>query len=472
NQGDVQTRVDSLNGLAAVYKHLNRFAEANSALDQAILLSDRNGYKEGKAEALLIRPYCISNKVEALQNAEESLELWKSTNQKLGQAKAYMVVGEYQLIQNNLVEATRNYEIAQQLWQELNVPNQVAEVLINLGFIEFRKGAWQASMSFYIQAQQLIVDQAAEPYMMGQMKVGLADAFIESGMPATGLERYREALEYYRQMKSPGPVVSTEWGIGSAHYFIGNYNEALAILKNARTEAVALNDERLAAFCDDFTGRSYYELQDYPAALRYYQAAYDGFTKNGNPMEAANVVALMGQVYQQQGNYQSARTHYLRALTSFQKVSDQLNESATLYALGSLELEQNSVDAAEEHLRQSIEMTEQMRRVSLSSDLTAAFSARVHDRYEKYIDCMMRKYQSSQAQDLVKDAFQTSELSRARSLAELLHATQANLFPGLDPQLAAQEKRLRGYLNDNENAKIRLLSGKFDPAELKALESD
>ena len=472
NQGDVQTRVDSLNGLAAVYKHLNRFAEANSALDQAILLSDRNGYKEGKAEALLIRPYCISNKLEALQNGEESLELWKSTNQKLGQAKAYMVVGEYQLIQNNLVEATRNYEIAQQLWQELNVPNQVAEVLINLGFIEFRKGAWQASMSFYIQAQQLIVDEAAEPYMMGQMKVGLADAFLETGMPATGLERYREALEYYRQMKSPGPVVSTEWGIGSAHYFIGNYNEALAILKNARTEAVALNDERLAAFCDDFTGRSYYELQDYPAALRYYQAAYDGFTKTGNPMEATNVVALMGQVYQQQGNFQSARTHYLRALTSFQKVSDQLNEAATLYALGSLELEQNSVDAAEEHLRQSIEMTEEMRRVSLSSDLTAAFSARVHDRYEKYIDCMMRKYGSSQTQDLVKKAFETSELSRARSLAELLRATQANLFPGLDPAVAAHEKRLRGYLNDNENAKIRLLSGKFEVSELKAFESD
>jgi CHAT domain-containing protein/tetratricopeptide (TPR) repeat protein len=472
NPGDVRTRVDSLNGLAAVFKHLGRYAEANSSLDQAILLSDRNSYQEGKAGALLIRPYCISNKVEALQNAEESLELWKSTNQKFGQAQAYMVVGEYQMIQNNLVESTRNYETAQKLWEELNVPNQVAEVLINLGFIEFRKGAWQASMSFYIQAQQLIVDEAAEPYMMGQMKAGLADAFIESGIPATGLERYREALEYYRQMKSPGPVVSMEWGIGTAHYFIGNYNEALAILKNTRTEAMALDNAMLAAFCDDFTGRSYYELQDYPAALRHYQAAYDGFTNNGNPMEAANVVALMGQVYQQQGNFQSARTHYLRALASFQKVSDQLNESATLYALGSLELEQNSVDAAEEHLRQSIEMTEQMRRVSLSSDLTAAFSARVHDRYEKYIDCMMRKYGSSQAQELVKKAFETSELSRARSLAELLRATQANLFPGLDSQVAAQEKRLRGYLNDNENAKIRLLSGKFQPDELKALESE
>src|SRR4029079_6109385 len=130
--------------------------------------------------------------------------------------------------------------------------------------------------------------------------------------------------------------------------------------------------------------------------LRHYQAALDGFTKSGNPMEAARSLALMGQVYQKLGNFQSAQTHSQRALASFQKLSDQVNSSATLYALGSLELEQNSVDAAEEHLRQSIEMTEAMRRVSLSSDLTAAFSARIHDRYEKYIDCKMRKYQSSQ----------------------------------------------------------------------------
>lgn len=189
-------------------------------------------------------------------------------------------------------------------------------------------------------------------------------------------------------------------------------------------------------------------------------------------MERARTVALMGQVYQQQGNFKGAKAQYLKALASFQKLSDQLNESATLYALGALELEQNSIDSAEEYLRKSIEMTETMRRVSYSVDLTTAFSARIHNRYEKYIDCMMRKHHASRSESLARDAFETSELARARSLTELLRATQANLFPGLDPQIAAQEKRLRGYLHSNENIKIRLLSGKYETAELKALESE
>ena len=469
-----QTRIDGLNGLSGAYKHLTQCAEANPLLQQAILLSNKNGYVEGNAEALLIRAYCVTNKSEALQSAQQSLELWKSINHKLGQAQAYLVVGEHQIIQNNVIEATRNYETALKLWEELNVPNQVAEALINLGFIEYRKGAWQASLSFFMQAQQLIVEEAAEPYMMGQIKAGLAEAFLESGVPLTALDKFRESLEYFRQTNYPVPIVGIQWEIGTAHYVLGNYSEAVAVLKTTRADAMALPlpEIMVAALCDDFLGRTYYAMNDYPAALRHYQDALEGFTASGNPMEKARTMALMGQVYQEQGNFPRAKAQYLKALASFQKLSDQLNESATLYALGALELEQNSIDSAEEYLSKSIEMTETMRRVSFSVDLTTAFSARIHNRYEKYIDCMMRKHQASQSESLARDAFETSELARARSLTELLRATQANLFPGLDPQIAAQEKRLRGYLHSNENAKIRLLSGKYETAELKALESE
>ncbi len=99
----------------------------------------------------------------------------------------------------------------------------------------------------------------------------------------------------------------------------------------------------------------------------------------------------MGQVYQQQGKVEQARAYYQNALKTFRALSDQINQSATLYALGGLELKQNNLDLAEDYLRQSIEVTEDIRRASTSSDLTAAFSATVYDRYENYIDCLMRQ---------------------------------------------------------------------------------
>lgn len=468
---DPRTRVDSLNGLARAYERAGEPDKATPRVEQAIALSDKINYVEGKAEALLVQTYCLSNKLDSLIKAQESLQLWTSLNNKLGMAQAYLVVGEYQIIQNNLIEAANNYEMARRLWQELNVPNQVAEALISLGFVEWRKGAWQASLSFYIQAQQLIVEETAEPYMMGQIKAGLAEAFLESGMEETGLDKYREALEWYRQTNYSVPVIGIQWGIGSAHYFLGNYTEAVANLTTTRGEALGIKDVRLAAMCDDFLGRTYYELKNYDDALEHYQLAYQGFVASGSPMEATRTLALMGRVYQEQGNLKTAKSNYLKALASFEKLSDQVNEAATLYVLGTLELEQNNLDRAEEYLGKSIKLTETMRRVSSNVDLTAAFSSKVHERYEKYIDCQMRKYQASHSERLAIDAFQMSELSRARSLTELLHATQANPFPGLNPELAFQEQKLRGYLRLNENAKLSLLSGEYKTAELKALET-
>jgi CHAT domain-containing protein len=470
NTSDPKTRIDTLNGLARAYERSGECKQTAPLLRQTISLSDKYDYKAGKAEARLIEPLCMSNKLQALQRAQESLELWKSINVKLGMAEAYLVVAKYQMIQNNLIEATDAYEAAKQLWQELNVPNKQAEALIELGFIEWRKGAWQASLPFYIEAQQLIVEEAADPYLMGQIKAGLAEAFIESGLPQAGLEKYREAHEFYRQTNYPIHMIGIEWGIGTAHYFLRNYSEAIANLKHAREGAIANKELRIAALCDDFLGRTYYELNDDAAALQHYQAALQGFTSSQSLMEAARTMALMGQVYQRQANFTKARNHYVTALASFRKLSNQVNEAATLYALGALELHQNSVDAAEKYLSESIRITETMRQVSRNVDLTAAFSAKVHERYEKYVDCKMRKYYASQSESQMIDAFQTSELARARSLTELLHATQANLFPGLDPKLALQEKELRGYLQGSENAKLALLSGKYKTEELRALE--
>ena len=470
NTSDPQTLVDSLNGLAGVYKHLSECDKANPLLQRALWLSQRNGYVEGEAEGLRNLGYCQNDMSLALQNAQDSLRLFQSANNKLGIARAYQAVGEFQMIQNSLFESAQSYQNALKIAQELQLQNEMAEALINLGFIEYRKGAVQASVSFYTQAQQLIDDEA-EPYMMGQIQAGIAETFIESGLVETGIEKYQESLKYYYLTKSPETWIGIHWGIGRALHRQGKYTEAIAMLNTSRSEAMSRNYLRVVALNDEFLGRTYYEMNDYETALRHYQAALEEFTRIDNPREAARVVALLGQIYQHQGNFERARRNYQKALASFRKLSDQVNESVTLYALGALELRQNHVDEAEKYLQECIHVTEEMRRVSTSVDLTAAFSARVHQRYEKYIDCMMRKYRASQSENLEIEAFKTSELERARALTELLHATQANLFPGLDPETAMKEKRLRESLRMIENTKVKLLSGKYTKAQIESLEA-
>jgi CHAT domain-containing protein len=263
------------------------------------------------------------------------------------------------------------------------------------------------------------------------------------------------------------------WGIGKTLYMLGNYPEALANLERALADAEAIKEPTLVAMCNDYLGRTYGALGDHASALSHFEVARELYTRASSPLEAARVRALMGQVYERRGRVEDARQHYRSALETFRAVNDHVNQSATLYALGNLELSQNKLGFAADYLRQSIEVTENMRRISTSRDLTAAFSATVHERYEKYVECLMRQHDEAEpAQSLAVRAFETSESARARSLTELLRATQTNFVPGLDPTLPEQEKSLRQSLRVKEDEKVALLGRRYEPEELAALEAE
>jgi tetratricopeptide (TPR) repeat protein len=470
---DLPSDVDSLNGIGTVLSLMSKCDEAKEPLQRALALSEQSGYVAGKAEALLSLCECRNHSDHplALRTAQESLALWKSIGNRWGEARAYAAVGEYQLTLNQIAEATQSNEAALAIWRELDLTNEQAEALIMLGFIEYRKAAWQNTLSYLTQAL-IMLDGKSDPVMLGQIDAGLGEAFVESGLPEAGLDKFRQAIEYYRQTHDRSLVLTMSLDIGKAHYFLGNYGEALAQLQQSLEEAHAIKDPFLAAICNEFLGRTYAATNDRDAALLHYQAALEDYPKVGNRMEAARTLALIGQVYEQEGKVEQARDSYQRALKTFDALEDRLNQSAALYALGNLELSRNNLDPAEDYLRQSIDVTDNIRRVSTSTDLTAAFSATIYERYEKYVECLMRRHEATPARGFDARAFEVSDSARARSLTELLRATQSDLLPGLEADLAEQESTLRQSLRVKEDYKVSLLSKKYEKAEMDALVAD
>ena len=471
-QPDIKTQIDSLNGLASSYG-VNKCKLVEASAKKALAFSKQNNYLAGEAEALLILSDCqnLRDHTQAIKTAQESLALWTSIDHKRGVADAHVAIAEFQMAQHNLDESAKSLGAALTIFRALNDPVQQAEVLIYFGYIEYRNAAWQSALDYYTQAESMI-DKEAEPYRMGQITIGLGDSFLESGMPDVALPKYQESLEYFRLTKDQRAMSILKWSIGRANYFSGHYQSALDSLETARGEASSSGDVALTAFCDDFLGRTYHSLNDHTRSLSHFQSALDGYSKAKNVREAARVRALMGRVYQQQGSFQKARKNYQTAHGTFRQLADRVNEAATLYALGSLESQENNLDKAVDYLQQSIEVTEEMRRVSSSSDLTAAFTASVYDRYVAYIDCLMRKHSENPAKQFDVRAFELSESARGRSLADLLRGTQTNLAPGVEPQLAQREKSLRQSLRVKENYRINLLGRQYKQEDLDALNSE
>jgi CHAT domain-containing protein len=470
---DLPTIVDSNNGAASVLAHQSKCEEATVYLKKASELSERISYLPGHAEALLIQSDCEnhSNHALALQTAQRSLGLWQSVSHKWGIGKTLSTIGSYQFSQNDLAAAEKSHTKALAIWRELNIPAEEGEALINLGFIEYRRGAWQRSLELLSQAQGML-DEKAEPFRMGQITGGMAEAFIEVGLPQVGLEKLQQATEYFRLAESPRAQLVMFWDLGKAHMMLGRYDEAIAYLKRGVEGGRNLNEPILGALCDEYLGRTYTAVEDFPTALKHYREALKGFKRISSPMEAARTRALIGQVYQHQGNTRAAHEEYQSALKTFDELSDRLNEAIALYALGTLELEANNLDQAEDYLTRSIDATEGIRRISTSNDLASAFSATVQERYETLVDCYMRKHQLAPDQGFDKRAFETSEFSRARSLSELLRATQTKLVPDIDAKLSLEEQTLRQTLKVKEDEKVALLATRYTPETLAILDAE
>jgi CHAT domain-containing protein len=463
--------VDSLNGMGVAYLRLQNREQAQEALRRALALSEQSAYTAGRAQALVRLSECQSydNHVQALQTAQAALALWQEVGDKSGIARACARIARCYMAQNLLTDASQYYETALQLWRELNDPPDQAEALMTLAFIEQRKGEWGRSLSLLTEAQALL-DEEAEPDQMGGIAIGLAWAFHENGLPEAGLVHYQQALDYFRRAQDLMNIWYVTWAIGKTHYLMDDYAGAVTYLRQA-LDSVA-PDGIQAAPCYQYLGMVYIATGDYDTALRNLQSALDIYTRTANQMEAAQVRGLIGQLLERQGQLQRARQYYGQALETFTRLSDRLNQAAIYYALGRLELNGKRYEVAEAYLKKSIEVTDDVRPAAAGSDLAAAFSATVYDRYQKYIDCLMRRDKARPAAGLAVRAFEVSELSRARSLSELLRSAQPNLIAGLDPQLAERETSLRQALKVKEDQKAALLSKTYKTEELVALDAD
>ena len=468
-----EVEVDNLNGMAEAYLRLEKRDDAEEALIKAIKLSERSHYDIGKAKALItlsIRQN-FENHSKAVATAQEALTLLQNLDDKRAIASTYKRIGQYYFAQNLLREASENCEHARQIWSGLSEVPEHASTLILLAFIEIRRAEWESALSFLRQARSLI-DEKSEPEKMGQITAAMAEIHNDMGLPEIGLTNFERALTYYRETRDPHHIWYANLGLGFTYTLLQDYTKALNLYDQAL--AGVERDSIEAAHTFEYIGRVKISTGEYPAALESLQFAEEIYRRTGNLKEIGRVRALIGKVYQEQGQIRPARQMYQQALQTFRRYFDPVNEATVHYALGRLEMRAGNYDMAEKSLWRAIEITENMRRVSTTRDLTVAFSGSVHERYQSYIECLMRKNQVTPAQSVHVKAFEMSELAHARTLAEFLRSTQANFPLGLDPQLSEREKSLRQLLRLRNEYKARLLS---DPKashteELAALDGE
>lgn len=413
----------------------------------------------------------LSNHELAIQTAQNALALFQSINDREGIANSYLAIGRFNYALDKMDEAAKNDQLSLEIWRELNDTVGEAQMLTQLGYIEGRRGDWLKGFSYLTQAQALLNDPDAVGPMAG-IASGMGYFFNESGLPENGLIQYQRARDYYLKVpKGEGSYNRQVMNIGYTYFLLDDYEAASRNLQQALEYFKSVDGAELnTAECEEHIGQVYLAKDQYDLALQSWLPIPAVYESAGNHSDAAQVRALIGEAYQRLGKIELARTNYEAALKVFRAGDDPVRKAAVAFALGRLELNQNNYDSAEKYLKESIETTEDIRSGLSSRMLATAFSASVHDRYETYIECLMRKHKEQPGRGLELQAFEASELARARSLAALLRDTQTKIVTGIDQDLVEKENRLRREIHNTGDQIISLLATDYKTEQLIKIE--
>jgi CHAT domain-containing protein len=389
----------------------------------------------------------------ALQTANQALQIFQNLNDEDGIARARMSIAEYQTAQGNLAEAEESFQAALTFWKQQNNTEQQAKALLQLSMIEQRKGDWAGAFSYLNDAQPL-VNEETQPGQAARIANSFAAIYNDNGFPELALSEYQRSREYFQRAGEVNQSHRMTLMMGYTFLLQHKYPEAAAHMNEALANLVP---PLYKAQCYEYLGQLHIALNEYLVALQHLQTALAIYQAAHNPVETARVLALIGQIQEQQGKLPLARTSLLGALQTFQRVQDGVNESAVNFSLGKLELKARNYDSAETYFKRSIETTENLRAAAVSRDLSTTYAATVYDRYQAYIDLLIRKHKLQPSRGLDIEAFQTSELARGRSLAELLR--DSHRIPDSDPNavLAKRERALRQAIGDKMDLRKDLL---------------
>jgi len=236
---------DFTEGIAASYFALGTIEVSRDSLDQAkiYLLEAIKYYKLCDKEIELPQIYMILGTLhnyqdevfESLHCFEKTLEIAIKYNLRQTEEHVYNNLGSVYRVMKNYEKALEYFNKALVISTELGYSEEVYYIYGNLGIVHAELGDKELAESYFKKTLQIARKQNNE--------VMEAFAMVSLGDFNMDVKNYPEALRYYNQAHEKADAVNAGYsgpkalffanvysGIGSAQYFLKNYNTAIEYL--------------------------------------------------------------------------------------------------------------------------------------------------------------------------------------------------------------------------------------------------
>lgn len=452
---------DTLALAADVHIRRTENESALALLDEALNLSHTLSYRRGEAQAYTLfgnTYFAQADRSKAANSYDQALQIWRELNDKRGEAQVLTAQGETYSIVDKAAEATAALQNAETIWRSLNDQAGLANTLLDRGLLAIRQGQWQSSLSSLYEADRVLTEKDAEPYLAGKIAMNFGEIYEAYGQLEIALNYFREALTRFRDgAHDKRATVDSGNKVGRTQAKLGYYLDARDQIQQGLSLLAGTNNNLDIGLCHESLGRVWLEASLYDQARTEFLSAIDYFGKASQARAQARAQIYLGQTEQLLDNLSQAAVAYNKALQFLEKNPDYTHEALLRFGLGKLALQQGQLNQAEENLQRSIELTERLRENAWSKDLRSSFLASVHDRYQAYVEVLMMRNDEKHDPGLITRAFEASESGRARALLDSLHDLRELRQPS-DPALLTEEKDLQVKAQELIDRRAGLLS--------------
>ncbi len=465
--------VKTLSLLALANLRLGKIDSAREFAENAVKLSQKTNNFDSLATALYTQAlinYDDGKFNLATENFAQSLIWWQKDGNSHAQVKALLELAYAYMTNDELLIGLEKAEECFKIANEIGDLQYKIYARNAIAVLKSKLGKKQEALNIFLQSE---IDFPDDVNLLekGDMYNHLAGIYYDFDELKLALKYRLKALEIFRKMHNLYAQLAVLSKIGIITFKLDDENKGLEYFDEGfKIARQVKSDYFYSVFAQDL-GNLYFE-NNKAEALKYYNLALPNFEKLKIRTHIAIIQSKIGSIYQSQGKPDLAREYFNSALKFNRETKNQFAESQNLYNLANLAASENKPDTALELAKQSIEVTEHLSSEVLNSKLKSTYFSNVFDRYELYINLLMKMHQTSSNATYVVEALRATEKSRARLMLEKLSLSEANFTKDADTETVRREKEIRVLLNSKADKLTDLLSKKVEKSETDKISNE
>jgi len=247
----------------------------------------------------------------AIALATQAKDLADKIHFKKGVAYGYKNIGLAYLNQAKYIEALQNYEQSLKIFKKIKYDEGIANLLGNIGVIYYYQGDMVKALDYYLKSLK-IAEQTGNKLRIVTMLnnvgaiYGIKDATFDKA-----LQYYLQALPLCEELGDKDALGGVSVNIGDIYFQQGNNEKALYYLNNA-LKAYGPNSEG-SPNAYNAIGTLYLKQNNYDLALKNHSEALDISEKLKDKLKMVQSLMGIAKVYMQQKDYKSALNYFRKA---------------------------------------------------------------------------------------------------------------------------------------------------------------